>query len=91
MPKNKKTRTGCFTYTCKISKQYINKQQSYGTLKNDIFIALCTFTKLKTAHFQHHQHFDILGRRKVFHNYINNTHTKMNRFEKKMYEVLPFF
>ena len=80
MPKNKKTRTGCFTYTCKISKQYINKQQSYGTLKNDIFIALCTFTKLKTAHYQHHQHFDILGRRKVFHNYISNTHTKNEPF-----------
>ena len=91
MPKNKKTRTGCFTYTCKISKQYIDKQQSYGTLKNDIFIALCRFTKLKTVNFQNNRHFNILGRRKVFKNYISNAHTKNEAFfEKKCMSYCPF-
>ena len=42
--RKQKSRPDYFTYTCKISKHYINKHQSYGTLKNDTVVALCQFS-----------------------------------------------
>ena len=76
MLNNKNSTLAYFTIAYQLSNNFVHRQQSYGTLKLGMIIALVHISKFKTEYFQNHSHFLIYYIRSSLKNFIGNTHAK---------------